>query len=31
MAKRSVHAHLRKLANEGKVSGDGARGVWTTI
>lgn len=31
MAKRSVHAHLRKLASEGKVVGDGARGVWTTI
>lgn len=29
MAKRSVHAHLRKLAEEGKVEGNGARGVWT--
>lgn len=31
MAKRSVHAHLRKLADEGKVEGKGARGVWTSI
>lgn len=31
MAKRSVHAHLRKLAEEGKVEGKGARGVWTSI
>lgn len=31
MAKRSVHAHLRKLAGEGKVEGKGARGVWTAI
>ena len=31
MAKRSVHAHLRKLAQEGKVEGDGARSVWSTI
>ena len=31
MAKRSVHAHLRKLAEEGKVEGKGARGVWTLI
>jgi len=29
MAKRSVHAHLRKLAEEGKIEGNGARGVWT--
>jgi len=28
MAKRSVHAHLRKLADDGLVSGTGARGVW---
>ena len=28
MAKRSVHAHLRKLADEGHVSGNGARGEW---
>ncbi|MBJ7306777.1 MAG: MBL fold metallo-hydrolase [Acidimicrobiia bacterium] len=31
MAKRSVHAHLRKLAQEGKVEGDGARSVWSAI
>lgn len=29
MAKRSVHAHLRKLADEGRVEGSGARGVWS--
>lgn len=29
MAKRSVHAHLRKLSDEGRVTGNGARGVWT--
>lgn len=28
MAKRSVHAHLRKLADDGHVSGTGARGTW---
>jgi len=31
MAKRSVHAHLRKLADEGKVEGNGARGVWSVV
>lgn len=31
MAKRSVHAHLRKLADEGKVVGDGARGEWSVL
>lgn len=31
MAKRSVHAHLRKLADEGTVVGAGARGVWTFV
>ena len=31
MAKRSVHAHLRKLAAEGAVSGTGARGVWSVV
>lgn len=31
MAKRSVHAHLRKLADEGRVQGTGARGVWSTV
>lgn len=31
MAKRSVHAHLRKLADEGKVKGNGARGVWSVV
>lgn len=31
MAKRSVHSHLRKLADEGKVEGTGARGVWSVI
>jgi glyoxylase-like metal-dependent hydrolase (beta-lactamase superfamily II) len=31
MAKRSVHAHLRKLADEGKVEGSGARGVWSVV
>lgn len=31
MAKRSVHAHLRKLAAEGKVQGAGARGVWSAV
>ena len=31
MAKRSVHSHLRKLADEGKVEGNGARGVWSVI
>ncbi len=31
MAKRSVHAHLRKLAAEGRVTGDGARGVWSAV
>jgi glyoxylase-like metal-dependent hydrolase (beta-lactamase superfamily II) len=29
MAKRSVHAHLRKMSDEGRVTGKGARGVWT--
>lgn len=29
MAKRSVHAHLRKLADDGRATGNGARGVWT--
>ncbi len=29
MAKRSVHAHLRKLAAEGRVDGRSARGTWT--
>lgn len=29
MAKRSVHAHLRKLAAEGSVEGTNARGVWS--
>jgi glyoxylase-like metal-dependent hydrolase (beta-lactamase superfamily II) len=31
MAKRSVHSHLRKLADEGKVEGNGARGVWSVV
>ena len=31
MAKRSVHAHLRKLAAEGRVDGDGARGRWRAL
>jgi glyoxylase-like metal-dependent hydrolase (beta-lactamase superfamily II) len=31
MAKRSVHSHLRKLADEGKVEGSGARGVWSAV
>lgn len=31
MAKRSVHAHLRKLAAEGQVDGDGARGEWRAL
>ncbi|MEX1216969.1 MAG: MBL fold metallo-hydrolase [Acidimicrobiales bacterium] len=31
MAKRSVHAHLRKLADEDKVKGSSARGVWSVI
>lgn len=31
MAKRSVHAHLRKLAAEGRARGEGARGTWTAI
>jgi len=31
MAKRSVHAHLRKLADEGRVEGNGARGVWSVV
>jgi glyoxylase-like metal-dependent hydrolase (beta-lactamase superfamily II) len=29
MAKRSVHAHLRKLAAEGLVTGQSARGIWS--
>ena len=29
MAKRSVHAHLRKLRDEGRVTGDGARSTWS--
>jgi len=31
MARRSVHAHLRKLAAEGRVAGDGARGEWRAL
>lgn len=31
MARRSAHAHLRKLRAEGRVTGTGARGVWTTV
>lgn len=29
MARRSVHAHLRKMRDEGRVAGTHARGVWT--
>lgn len=28
MARRSVHAHLRKLRDEGKVEGENARAIW---
>jgi len=31
MAKRTVHAHLRKLADDGVVVGNGARGVWRVV
>lgn len=31
MARRSVHAHLRKLAAEGRVRGEGARGEWRVV
>lgn len=31
MARRSVHAHLRKLAAEGRVRGVGARGEWRAL
>ncbi len=29
MARHSAHAHLRKLADDGRVEGKGLRGVWT--
>jgi len=31
MARRSVHAHLRKLRDEGKVEGENARAVWKPV